>query len=342
LPTHDIIVVGASAGGVEAVMALVQGFPADLPAAVFVVVHFPASSPSVLPQILSRAGPLPATHARHGEVIQPGRIYVAAPDLHLQLHHDVIHVVRGPRENRCRPAIDPLFRSAAAVYGPRVTGVILSGTLGDGTAGLLTVKQRSGVAVVQDPASALFPEMPRNALEYVQADYVLPLAEIAPVLVRLAYEPVAEVSTEIASNDDRKEIALAEADMATLENQEKPGVPSVFGCPDCGGTLWELPEAELLRFRCRTGHAFSADGLLSAQAEALEAALWAALRGLEETAALERRMAERARNRTLNRVAENFEQRARTAEQQAAIIRKVLVDSKPKVTVEPEGNSNHQ
>ena len=339
LPTHDIIVVGASAGGVEALLTFVRELPADLPAALFVVLHSPAQSPSVLPRILNRAGRLRAVHARHDEVIEPGRIYVAVPDHHLLVHRGVIHVVRGPKENHCRPAIDPLFRSAAVAYGPRAVGVLLSGSLGDGTVGLVTMKQRGGVAIVQDPADALFPEMPRNALEYIDADYVLPAAAIAPVVVRLAYEPVGEVPTEIVSNNDKKEIALAEANMATIENKEKPGIPSVFGCPECGGTLWELQEGELLRFRCRTGHAFSADSLLSVQAEALEGALWAALRGLEENAALARRLAERIRSRKLKLAAKSFEERALTAEQQAAIIRKVLVSGKPQVAIEPEGSA---
>jgi two-component system, chemotaxis family, protein-glutamate methylesterase/glutaminase len=339
VPTHDIIVIGASAGGVEALIALVGGLPADFPAAIFVVVHFPAQSASALPRILTRAGPLPATHAQHEEAIRPGRIYVATPDCHLLVRPGVVHVVRGPRENHCRPAIDPLFRSAALAYGPRVIGVILSGTLGDGTAGLLTVKRQGGVAIIQDPASALFPEMPRNALEYVDVDYVLPLTEIAPVLVRLASEPVRETLSVGKSADQQNEVALAEADMATIENGKPSGTPSVFGCPECGGTLWELQEDELLRFRCRTGHAFSSDSLLSVQAEALEGALWAALRGLEENAALARRMAARARGRNLIRAAETFEERARAAEQQAAIIRQVIVDSKLRGTQASEENS---
>lgn len=336
MSTHDIIVIGASAGGVEALTELVRGLPANLPAAVFVVVHFPAQSPSLLPQILTRASHLRAIHAQHGEAIQPGHIYVAAPDHHLAVYKGVMHVVRGPKENHCRPAIDPLFRSAAAAYGSRVVGIILSGSLGDGTAGLLAVKQRGGVAIIQQPDDALFPDMPRNALEYVTVDYVLPVAEMAPLVARLAHKPAAAMPAVSGSNNEKKEIALAEADMAIIENKEKPGIPSVFGCPDCGGTLWELQEGDLLRFRCRTGHAFSADSLLSVQAEALEGALWAALRGLEENAALAQRMAVRARDRNLTLAAEKFEERVRTVEQQASIIRNVLVHSQPPVAVEPE------
>jgi two-component system chemotaxis response regulator CheB len=186
LPGHDIIVIGASAGGVEALSALVENVPANIPAAVFVVVHFPAQSTSVLPQLLTRAGQLPAVHANDGEAIQTGRIYIAPPDFHMVLERGSMSVVRGPRENHSRPAIDPLFRSAALAYGPRVVGAILSGTLGDGTAGLAAVKRRGGIAVVQDPEEAPFPDMPRNALQYVRADYVLPLAEIPPLLVRVS------------------------------------------------------------------------------------------------------------------------------------------------------------
>ena len=336
MSTRDIIVIGASAGGVEALVDLVCGLPADLPAAVFVVVHFPAQSASAMPQILTRAGPLPAAHARHGEVIRPGRIYVAVPDHHLIVHREVVHLVRGPQENRCRPAIDPLFRSAAVAYGPRVIGVILSGSLYDGTVGLLAIKRHGGVTIVQDPAEALFPDMPRNALEYVEVDHVLPLAQIAPTLVRLTREQIGEMPGVVASNNEQKEIAVAEADMPTIENENKPGTPSVFACPECGGTLWEIQEEDLLRFRCRIGHAFSADSLLSVQAEALEGALWAALHGLEENAALAPRMADSARARNLNHAATRFEERVRTVEQQARIIRDVLVHDKPPVELAPE------
>jgi two-component system chemotaxis response regulator CheB len=241
--------------------------------------------------------------------------------------------VRGPQENRCRPAIDPLFRSAAAAYGPRVIGVILSGSLYDGTAGLLAVKQHGGVAIVQDPAEALFSDMPRHAVEYVEVDYVLPLAQIVPTLVQLTREQTGEVQGVIASTNEKKEIAVTEADMPTIENENKPGTPSVFACPECGGTLWELQKEDLLRFRCRIGHAFSADSLLSVQAEALEGALWAALRGLEENAALAQRMADSARARNLKLAAAKFEERVRTVEQQARIIRDVLVYNKPPLAV---------
>src|SRR5262245_8203516 len=186
---HDIIVLGASAGGIEALINLVPQLPADLPATIFVVVHYPPHSPSILPRLLTQAGPLPATHAQDGEAIQSGHIYVAPPNFHLLLTPRAVSVVRDPQENLCRPAIDPLLRSAAAVFGHRVIGVILTGSLSDGTSGLLTVKQCGGVAIVQDPADALFPNMPRSALEYVDVDYCVPLAELGAVLARVAVQP---------------------------------------------------------------------------------------------------------------------------------------------------------
>lgn len=190
MPGHDIVVVGASAGGVETLVKLVEKLPADLPASVFVVLHIPAQNPSLMPEILSRSGRLKAVHPRDGEAIQQGCIYIAPPDLHLLVEQGHVHLLRGPKENRHRPAIDPLFRSAAAAYGPRVVGVVLTGSLDDGTAGLLAIKRLGGIAIVQDPADALYPSMPLNALEHVNVDYKLPVSEIGPLIAHLAYEPV--------------------------------------------------------------------------------------------------------------------------------------------------------
>lgn len=185
MPGHDIIVIGASAGGVEALVTLVGSLPADLPAAVFIVLHIPAQGSSVLPHILSRSGRHVALHPKDGDVIERGKMYVAPPDHHLLLNHDTIRIVRGPKENRHRPAIDPLFRSAATIYKQRVIGVVLTGSLDDGTAGLLAIKQSGGLAIVQDPEDALYPSMPLHAMNTVNVDYVLPVREIGPLLVRL-------------------------------------------------------------------------------------------------------------------------------------------------------------
>jgi two-component system, chemotaxis family, protein-glutamate methylesterase/glutaminase len=212
MPGHDIIVIGASSGGIEALIEVVARLPEELPAAVFVVVHISPRSVSLLPEILNRAGPLTAAHAKNNEKIKVGRIYVARPDFHLLIHDGAVRLVRGPKENNTRPAIDPTFRTAAHAYGSRVVGILLSGTLDDGTAGLQAVKLRGGVAVVQDPADALFPDMPLNAIAAVAVDHVLPKGEIAPLLARLAREP-ASPNGGRAPETMEKEIEIAAMNM---------------------------------------------------------------------------------------------------------------------------------
>lgn len=320
---HDIIVIGASAGGVEALAQVASDLPADLAAAVFIVLHVPAHGISVLPAILSRRGVLPATHPADGEPIRSGHIYIAPPDHHLLVKHGYMRVVRGPTENGHRPSVDPLFRSAARFYGPRVIGVILSGTLDDGTSGLLTVKRRGGLAVVQDPEEALFAGMPRSAVENVAVDWVVPLADVGPTLARLARES-APGSAEAASAELEAEVDIAEMDMGAIE-APRAGAPSGFTCPDCHGALWEVQEGDLTRFRCRVGHAYSPDSLLAEQSEALEEALWIAMRALEESAALADRMAERAQERGHALAATRFGEQAQDARQRAAIIRRALI-----------------
>jgi two-component system chemotaxis response regulator CheB len=324
MPGHDIIVVGASAGGVETLKHLIRELPADLPAAVFVVLHLPAHSPSALPAILRRRGHLPVDHARDGEPIYPGRVYVAPPDEHLLLGHDLVRLVHGPRENGHRPAVDALFRSAARAYGPRVIGVVLSGMLDDGTAGLLAIKQRGGTSVVQDPDEAIYDGMPRSAIENVPVDYVVPVAEMAGTLVQLAHEPVEEGALAV-SDEMKQETEIAALDLAAVETDHHPGKVSVFTCPECHGTLWELTEGDLLRFRCRVGHAFSADSLLSEQSKALEEALWTAFRALEESASLADRVVHRLKKRGNAAGVQRFERQAQDARQRAALIRDVLL-----------------
>ena len=240
---HDIVVVGASAGGVEALMQLAYGLPPDLAASVFVVLHIAPDSASALPEILSRAGRLPAVHPADGQRIEPVRIYVAPPDRHLLLVGPRIHVVRGPRENGHRPAVDPLFRTAARSFGPRVVGVILSGTLDDGTAGLAAIKMRGGVAIVQDPDEALFQGMPRSAIDNVAVDHVLPVNEIAPRIAQLVQEPVTGSAPAVTDEMDM-EARMAELEEAAVQRNERPGTPSVFSCPECGGVLWEVADGE--------------------------------------------------------------------------------------------------
>jgi len=278
MPDRDIVVVGASAGGVEALTSLVRALPGDLPASVFVVLHLPATGSSALPDILSRAGRLPASHAKDGEPIEQRRIYVAPPDYHLLLRAGHVRATRGPRENGHRPAVDPLFRSAAFEYANRVVGVVLSGALDDGTAGLLAVKSRGGVAIVQHPEDALYPGMPHNAIEHVEVDHVLPAADIGETLGRLAAEPATDPAGA-GSDDMQTKVELEGFSMEAIEGGH-PGRPSGFSCPDCNGVLWEIRDGGLVRFRCRVGHAWSPESLLTQQSESLEAALWVALRTL--------------------------------------------------------------
>ncbi|HET7786540.1 MAG TPA: chemotaxis protein CheB [Myxococcales bacterium] len=316
---RDIVVIGASAGGVEALTALIRKLPADLGASIFVVLHLAAEQKSVLPRILSSAGALPAKHARDGEPIVANRIYVAPPDHHLLLHETHVRVVVGPRENGHRPAIDPLFRTAAYSFGPRVIGIVLSGALDDGTAGLVAVKGRGGVAVVQDPNEALVEMMPRSALENVEIDHVLPVSEMAALLPKLVREEASPPPARTALLEVESALQLGGA-----AGELKVGTPSGLGCPACGGVLNEVHDGGLLRFRCRVGHAYAPESLYDEQRSVLESALWAALRALEEQGALARRMFDRARKLGQLKAAGRFEQRASAAEGHAKVVRQAL------------------
>lgn len=322
MQNHDIIVAGASAGGIEALQQLVAGLPPDLPASLLLVVHVSTHSPSLLAPILDRAGPLPALVPQDGAVMRRSHIYVAPPDHHLIADGKHLRVVRGPKENRHRPAIDPLFRSAAWAYGPRVVGVILTGMLDDGTAGLWAVKSCGGVAVVQDPETAPYPDMPRSALRNVDADHVLPVEEIPSLLVELARQSVQ--ARRARGSDALKteiEFAMTEHD---IKDMAALGKPTPFTCPSCHGALWELQEGELVRYRCHVGHAFGADSLLAEQSADLEEALYSALRTLEEKAALLRRLAERFGARD-PRNGSRYHDEALRVDEKADTVRRVLL-----------------
>ena len=339
MPDHGIVVVGASAGGVEALADLAASLPGDLPAAVFVVLHLPATGTSALPEILRRHGPLPAAHVKDGEPIQPGQIYVAPPDHHVLLRTGHVHLSRGPRENGHRPAIDPLFRSAAREYATRVIGVVLSGALDDGTAGLLAIKSRGGIAVVQDPADALYPGMPGNALEHVQVDHVAAAPSMGKLLARLIAH-LDEPPGAPAPSDTQVEIEMEGLSLEAFEG-DHPGRPSGFSCPDCDGVLWQIKDGGLERYRCRVGHAWSPEGLLIQQSEALEAALWVALRSLEERAALARRLAEPARRRGHSITATRFEEQAAEGQQAARLVRDLLLNRDTFATAWPLPGERH-
>lgn len=318
---RDIVVIGASAGGIEGIVEVVRGLPSDFPGSLFVVVHFPGSVTSTLPRILSRAGPLPARHAKDGESMRPGMIYVAPPDCHLTILNSHLHLSRGPKENGSRPAIDPLFRTAARSFGARVVGVVLSGNLNDGTAGLIAIKQRGGLAMVQSLETALYPSMPRSAMEHLEVDYALAPADMGEHLITLARQPV-QVSEEQTVPDQPED---AEPDVvAVADRGTQPGIPSTMSCPECHGVLWEVKNDELVRFRCRVGHAYSDEALLVHQSENLEAALWTALRALEEHCALARRLSSRATQRGHTHSASAFTEQAMDAEHHASVIRSVL------------------
>lgn len=321
---RDIIVIGTSAGGVEALQRLVRDLPADLPAAVLIVLHRPAHHESLLPDILRRAGRLPAANARDGEAIRRGQIYVAPPDLHLLIENGVVRLVRGPKENHSRPAIDPLFRSAAQEFGPRVVGVILSGTLYDGTAGLFAVKRRSGVAVVQDPEEAAFPGMPESAISNVTVDHILPLSEIAPTLARLAREPVEKGAAPIMPNEFEQMPEIVEQDRAEQVQGERHARTSIFVCPECGGTLWQAESGPLLQFRCHVGHAYTGNGLVEMQSQVLENSLWFAVRTMIDKSLLLRQLAQSARQRGDAGMAEQLDREAGQTDQHAAVLRRIV------------------
>jgi two-component system, chemotaxis family, protein-glutamate methylesterase/glutaminase len=319
---RDIVVAGASAGGIEALGDMVRGLPGDLNAAVFVVLHLAAEHKSVLPRILSAEGRLPAKHAVDGEEVHPGHIYVARPDHHMTLSGDRIRVLRGPRENGHRPAVDALFRTAAHSYGPRVIGVILSGALDDGTAGLLAVKQQGGLCIVQDPDEALVEQMPRSAMDQVEVDHVLSAAEIGKLLPSLVKQQVSDV------RPDPPPLLVAETllmlNAGTLGGGGQVGKPSAITCPACGGVLNEVKDGNMVRYRCPLGHAYAPESLYGEQRIALESALWAALRALEDQGALARRLAGRARELRQLKSADRYEERGAASEQQARLVRQIL------------------
>ncbi|HYW12983.1 MAG TPA: chemotaxis protein CheB [Longimicrobium sp.] len=331
---HDLIVIGGSAGALDALSALVSGLPEDLPAAVCVVVHQPASAHSHLAEILDRTGLLAAVPAQDGAPLLPGTIYVAVPDKHLLVRADghgggTLRLANGPRENRTRPSVDPLFRSAALAYGPRLIGVVLSGALDDGTAGLWAVRDRGGLAVVQDPSTALVASMPTNALNEVGADHVVPAHELGPLLGGLARLPSAAppppAATE-ALEELTREVAITALDESAHAASPRYGTPSRFGCPDCGGVLWDASTVQggPLRFRCSTGHAYSPGSLAEAQMQSLEAALWASLRALENAVELARARGERASRRGMKGLAQRYTVEYETAQQHAGAVRQLL------------------
>ncbi len=330
-PLHDTVVIGASAGGLQVLQRILRDLPADLPARLFVVQHVGQSSR--LAPILDRAGPLPVTDAVSGEAIRPGHVYLAPPGLHMLLHDGHILLRRGPQENMVRPAIDPLFRSDAATFGGRVIGVVLSGWLNDGSAGLHAVKRCGGIAVVQDPDDAAVPEMPRSALHHVDADHVVPGAAIAPLLAMLVRQPAGQ--TPEIPFDIRLEAALAVQELGDMADEDRLGSPSRFTCPECHGTLWEIDDGGVLRYRCHLGHAFTGDAMLAAQTGQIEQTLWSLMRAHRERAALLRRLA--AREQAPERAAE-LRRRAGETERDIALFHRMIREREIMAPSEEDGD----
>jgi two-component system chemotaxis response regulator CheB len=326
-----MVVMGASAGGLEVVARIVEHLPATLPAALFVVIHTGPDTPGILPQILTRRGELAARHAVDGEQIKHGVIYCAPPDQHLLVGDGHIQVLHGPKENGFRPAIDPLFRSAAAAHSTRVVGVILSGALDDGVHGLMRIKQRGGVAIVQNPEEAMVDALPLNAIKYVEIDHIAGARQIAAILERLAHEPASEEVPPMAE-DEIIESTVADGVHHILDATKPGQAPSAFTCPDCGGSLWEMKSGKLVRYRCHVGHVYTADSLVMEKDAALENVLWTALRALEESVALRHRMAKRAREGKISTIAERFESRAQEDEARARLLRQFLLPEEENVT----------
>lgn len=324
---YPLVVIGGSAGGLSALLELVRHLPGDLNAALFVVLHLSPGSPGTHASLLRAQGARSAIEARDGELIRPGNIYVCPPDHHLLVEPGRMTLSHGPRENRQRPAVDPLFRSAARAYGRRVVGIVLSGMLDDGTAGLWAIKARGGLALVQEPAEARASAMPQNAIARVKVDAVLPVARLARRIVEIAQQPASRRAggspDPAAIPDDHQtdlELGSTRLDRETLDRTEHPGQQSEFACPECGGALWEIRENELTRYRCRVGHALSEQTLLAAQSDAVEDALWVALRALEEKIALGQRMIARNAGSFRKSLVEERED----AKQQADRIRRLL------------------
>ncbi|WP_158046765.1 chemotaxis protein CheB [Skermanella pratensis] len=340
--THcrDIVVIAASAGGVSALQTLCAGLPDDLGAAIFIVQHVSPSARSMLPAILGRTSSLPVLHPADGEAIRPGHIYVAPPDRHLLVKRGHMLVRKGPKENRTRPAADPLFRSAAVAYGSRVVGLVLTGTLDDGTAGLLAVKRCGGIAAVQDPDDAAWPDMPRHAMQKVAVDYRLPLDRLADLVTRLTLEPAGPQPPIPA--DIELEAHIAEQEMISMteetSNNSMSGRPALITCPDCGGAMMEVRDGPLLRFRCHIGHAYSPATLAEAQGEAFEQALGMALRTHHERVRLFERMAENAMAHGHHNAAAKWTAAAGEAQSHADLLRAVLSNQSPAAAIAPEAD----
>jgi two-component system chemotaxis response regulator CheB len=315
---RDVLAIGTSAGGVQALMFLAARFPPQFPASVLVTIHLSNQFRSALDGMLSRAGPLPASFAGHGEIYRKGHIYLAPPDRHLLVDDDRLHLGAGPRENNARPAIDAMLRSVAVCCGSRAIGVVLTGTLGDGASGLWAINRCGGMSVVQDPKDAAFPEMPLNALNRAKPDHVVSLTEMPALLESMVHQP-AGVPVP-APGSIKFEVEIARNGRATMDDMDRLGRRSVLACPDCQGVMWEIDEGELVRYRCHVGHTYTAELMSVALDESLRRALASAVRALEERLALARKLHDQAKEQGYNH-AETWAAKAREYERELNVVR---------------------
>jgi two-component system chemotaxis response regulator CheB len=324
---QKIIVIGASSGGFEALKKIVQSLPKDFNASIFIVWHMSPDIRGILPQVFNRFDTVYAAHAYDKELIKPNRIYIAPPDHHLLVEEGKVRVTHGPKENRFRPAIDPLFRSAAYAYGNRVIGVILSGALDDGTAGLWVVKHYGGIAIVQDPNDAEVPSMPQNAMREVDVDHSVAVTELPALLIKLANEKTAKNINAMKDEKTKTEIDIAAEENALKRVVMNLGELSPFACPECHGVLSKIKEGALTRFRCHTGHAYSVDTLLSFISEKIEDSLYNAIRGMDESIMLLNHIGDHYAEVNHSRLAALYFQKAKEAEARSALVRKAVLSN---------------
>ncbi len=321
MPCPDIVVVGASAGGLEAVRRVVTSLPEGFPAAVFVVIHRGPDGPTILPMLLRKDSRLPVRVPSNEEEIRPGIVYLPPLDCHLLIEDGRVHASHGPRQHGFRPAVDPLFISAANTHGNCVAGVILSGALDDGTAGLVAIKRQGGVAIVQNPEEALVPSMPLSALKNVEVDAVLPAGEIGPRLIELTRE-----DSDRPRSVRRRPRTGRKSAMAKSKTPQPAGERKLtpFTCPNCGGALWEVEEGHLDQYECHVGHRFGSEALKALDDDRTENLLWAAARALQEDSMLRRRMAARATERGMHSMARRWLDDAESAGQRSRQIRELI------------------
>jgi two-component system chemotaxis response regulator CheB len=316
----NVIVIGASAGGLKATIELVKKIPADLPVAIFVVIHVSkASMPQIIIQQLQKYTTYRCLLPQGEEKIQVGCLYFAPPDFHLLVKADTVKLIKGPHENRWRPSIDVLFRSAAAAFNSRVIGIVLSGMLDDGTSGMSAIKRSGGTCIVQEPAEAEYTDMPQNVLNNVAVDYRVPVADMGYIIDDVVSKPLRHVTIP---EDIKLEAEITERMSSDITELKKIGEQSDFTCPDCGGSLFQIKEEKHPRFRCFTGHVYTGELLMEKQGEAVEESLWISIRMLEERRNL---LLNLGRREAAGNIMDNYQDRADELEVHIKRLKDLLV-----------------